>query len=165
MSLFPPGAIESPEVIDRDTWATPNLMAENIIGEFCCRLDVAASQRNAKCARFYTAADDGLSQPWDDVVWCNPPYSNPLPWVERAIGCEHGAVLLLPAMIGVRWFTLMSTSSKWWTFDRRIEFVPPSGVEASRSNIGNVLAYFHPSVAFGEWVGLRDSFMGKEIHL
>lgn len=159
MSLFPPGAVESPEIVDRDTWATPKLMAENIVAEFGCRLDVAAAAHNAKCERFYTAADDGLSQPWDDVVWCNPPYSNPLRWVERAIDCEHGAVLLLPAMVGVRWFTLMTCNAEWWTFDRRIQFVPPEGIKPSSSNIGNVLAYFHPSIR-PEHCGIRSSITG-----
>lgn len=48
-------------------------------------LDVAAAPHNAKCERYYTVEDDGLTRPWDAVsVWCNPPYSDIRSWVEKA---------------------------------------------------------------------------------
>lgn len=28
---------------------------------------------------------DGLTREWADPTYCNPPYSNPLPWVRKAI--------------------------------------------------------------------------------
>ncbi len=47
-------------------------------------LDVAACLE-AHCAdRFYTRAADGLQQPWFGDVWCNPPWDEPGPWVDRA---------------------------------------------------------------------------------
>jgi hypothetical protein len=49
-------------------------------------LDVAApvgGPWHVPCARYYTAADDGLAQPWDGLVWCNPPYSRFMVWAER----------------------------------------------------------------------------------
>jgi len=49
-------------------------------------LDVAAPPGgpwHVPCDRYYTAADDGLAQPWEGLVWCNPPYSKFLPWAER----------------------------------------------------------------------------------
>jgi len=71
--------------------------------EFSFTLDVAASGENAKCARYFTKEDDGLSQPWiDEVVWCNPPYSNLGGWCRKAVtetqsgGCPC-VVMLLPA--------------------------------------------------------------------
>ena len=45
--------------------------------------------------RRFTMADDGLAQPWNGLVWMNPPYSNATPWVNRFI--EHGnGIALLP---------------------------------------------------------------------
>ena len=46
-------------------------------------LDVAAASHNAKAPKFFTRADNGLSQAWcidphtanDINIWCNPPYS------------------------------------------------------------------------------------------
>jgi phage N-6-adenine-methyltransferase len=72
-------------------------------------LDVAASDVNAKCERFYTKAVDGLAQSWaGERVWCNPPYSNIGPWVQKAHKeAERAAiiVMLLPAN---------RTEQGWW---------------------------------------------------
>ena len=46
-------------------------------------LDVAAPPGgpwHVPAARYYTAEDDGLTSPWDGLVWCNPPYSRMKDW-------------------------------------------------------------------------------------
>lgn len=71
------------KVDDRET--TPEVFAEidARLGPFT--LDVAASDHNTKVpANYYTKADDGLNLGWFGTVWCNPPYSNIKPWVEKA---------------------------------------------------------------------------------
>lgn len=70
------------KVDDRET--TPEVFAEldRRFGPFT--LDVAASAHNAKCDRFYSIENDGLARWWTGTVWCNPPYSNIRPWVEKA---------------------------------------------------------------------------------
>lgn len=50
----------------------------------------------------YSAADDGLARPWRGLVWCNPPFSHPEPWVRKWV--EHGSgVLLFPMNVNARW--------------------------------------------------------------
>jgi phage N-6-adenine-methyltransferase len=70
-------------------------------------VDAAASVHNALLPRFWTKFTDGLLQPWEgERVWCNPPYSNIRPWVEKAAKREADlAVLLLPAN---------RTEQGWW---------------------------------------------------
>ena len=52
--------------------------------------------------RYFTIEDDGLAQPWEGIVWMNPPYSNSLPWVQRFL--DHGnGIALLPVAIS-RWY-------------------------------------------------------------
>lgn len=65
-------------------------------------LDVAAAEHNAKCERYFTRDDDGLSRDWNGRVWCNPPYSDCGTWVRKAwaefnSGRAQTVVMLLPA--------------------------------------------------------------------
>lgn len=65
-------------------------------------LDVAACEESHLTEDFYTRAQDGLLQPWRGWAWCNPPFSDIRPWVERAwlamIDREtDGVAMLLPA--------------------------------------------------------------------
>jgi phage N-6-adenine-methyltransferase len=68
---------------------------------------VAAEPHNAKCKRYFTPLMDGLVQSWDlENVWCNPPYSNIRPWVEKAWRSRADlVVMLLPAN---------RTEQGWW---------------------------------------------------
>lgn len=94
------------EVDDRGT--PPEFFAQlDAVHRFT--VDVAAASHNARCARYFTRADDGLAQPWGgESVWCNPPYSAITPWVVKAWAEHHRArsiVMLLPAN---------RTEQRWW---------------------------------------------------
>jgi phage N-6-adenine-methyltransferase len=94
------------EVDDRGT--TPE-MFDPLHERFRFTLDVAASDTNAKCDRYFTRADDGLAQSWaGERVWCNPPYSDLGAWVQKAWD-EHLwsplIVMLVPAN---------RTEQAWW---------------------------------------------------
>jgi hypothetical protein len=68
-------------------------------------LDVAAPPGgpwHVPAKRYYTAEDDGLVQPWNGVVWCNPPYSGFRPWAERF--AQHDRACLMGLMLNsVKW--------------------------------------------------------------
>lgn len=72
-------------------------------------VDAAAAPHNAKCERFWTCADDGLTQNWaGERVWCNPPYSDLMAWTSKALFEAYRAeliVMLLPAN---------RTEQAWW---------------------------------------------------
>jgi phage N-6-adenine-methyltransferase len=60
-------------------------------------LDVAAPPGGpwyVPCERYYTAEDDGLTSPWDGLVWCNPPFSKFRPWAERWAAHDGSGVLM-----------------------------------------------------------------------
>lgn len=104
---------EVPDVpYDIDDRATDPAEFAKLDRRFHFTIDVAASAHNAKCGVFYTVDNDGLSQPWRrQRVWCNPPYSNIRPWVEKAWSEVAGwtppqlVVMLLPAN---------RTEQGWW---------------------------------------------------
>ena len=69
----------------RSDWETPHGFFADLDDEFHFTLDVCASQDNAKCARYFTTADDGLAQPWEGVCWMNPPYGRGVDrWIRKA---------------------------------------------------------------------------------
>ena len=88
-------------------WTTPKELFDELDAEFHFDLDVASTHENALCERHYTAEEDGLSQPWDGNVWCNPPYGRVIgEWVRKAAETDRGGVVvcLVPAR----------TDPKWW---------------------------------------------------
>lgn len=89
-------------------WETPQDLFDKLNEEFHFTLDVCATPRNTKCEHYYTSEQDGLSQPWKGVIWCNPPYGKSIgSWVRRgllAAADGNVVVMLLPARTDTRWF-------------------------------------------------------------
>lgn len=88
-------------------WATPQKFFDEVNKEFVFTLDVASTKENAKCERFFTQEDDGLSQSWNnEIVWCNPPYGRDLKhWVKKASQTMGGVVvMLIPARTDTSYF-------------------------------------------------------------
>lgn len=67
-------------------WATPQAFFDELNAEFHFTLDPCATPQNAKCPKYYTKEQDGLSQSWDgERVFCNPPYGREIgKWIEKA---------------------------------------------------------------------------------
>lgn len=85
---------------DVDDRATHPMDFGPLNDRFGFTIDVAAAPHNAKCERFYTREQDGLTQDWGgEVVWCNPPFSDLAPWVRKAWAAHVDAtiVMLMPA--------------------------------------------------------------------
>jgi len=84
-----------------DNWATPQDFFDKLNDEFGFTLDVCASAENAKCEKYFTKEDDGLSKVWEGIVWCNPPYGREIgKWIKKAYqtGARgHVVVMLIPA--------------------------------------------------------------------
>lgn len=89
-------------------WATPQPLFDKLDAQYHFTLDPCATAENAKCEKFFTAEDDGLSQKWGGVVFCNPPYGKSVgKWVRKAYEeSQRGAtvVMLIPARTDTKWF-------------------------------------------------------------
>ncbi len=90
-------------------WATPQSFFDELNEEYAFTLDVCASHENAKCDRYFTIDDDGISQDWgNNVCWMNPPYGREIGlWMRKAFEASRGGatvVCLVPSR----------TDTKWW---------------------------------------------------
>src|SRR4030095_4588218 len=72
-------------------WATPRWLFDALDDEFHFTLDPCATAQNAKCGKFFTAQEDGLSQDWaNEVVFMNPPYGRAVgAWMRKAFESSH----------------------------------------------------------------------------
>lgn len=66
-------------------WETPQELFDALDAEFHFTLDPCSTDENAKCAKHYTMADNGLLQDWSgETVFCNPPYGRGVDaWCEK----------------------------------------------------------------------------------
>jgi site-specific DNA-methyltransferase (adenine-specific) len=92
-----------------DEWATPQEFFDKLDEEFHFTLDPCATAENAKCKKFFTKDQDGLSQDWaGETVWCNPPYGKTIgQWCKKCYEHSlHGdvAVMLIHARTDTQWF-------------------------------------------------------------
>lgn len=83
-------------------WATPQNLFDELNDDFNFTLDPCATDENAKCSKYFTLEDDGLSKDWsNDVVFMNPPYGREIKkWIKKAYEESlNGAtvVCLIPA--------------------------------------------------------------------
>jgi hypothetical protein len=80
---------------------TPKWIFDELGLEF--DLDVASPpppiNTHVPAKHFFTINEDGLTQEWTGRVWMNPPFSKPLPWVERFMSHANG-IALLPTSTG-----------------------------------------------------------------
>ena len=115
-------------------WQTPPDFFKDLDAEFNFNYDAAASHENALCGRYSTqlgtfgipeyvsdgqgnhefappdpimiTARDGLEYDWSGLrVFCNPPYNDIGPWIEKALEFEaEVSVLLVPPSTDTGWF-------------------------------------------------------------
>jgi hypothetical protein len=148
------GAPSLPAIDPRDCWRTPPAVVEAALAlAHVTRhdtVDVACTSRDCATDRgiYYDHGHDSLGEPWPRrPVWCNPPYSRIGPWAER--WHEHATTYRLP---GLFLLPLGATTTGYWRRwidtapglavyvpDRRIEFLPPPGIEPSAPSAGVVL--------------------------
>lgn len=93
-----------------DEWETPPEFFAALDALYHFDLDVAASEKNAKCEYFFDREVDGLKQSWRGRrCWLQPPYGRGTElWTAKAVQETRAAatvvVALLPARTDTQWF-------------------------------------------------------------
>ena len=129
-------------------WATPKELFNRLNDQFRFTLDPCATAENAKCERFYTKDDDGLSRSWaGERVFLNPPYGKELSaWVEKAIHEVSNScpvvVALFPPRTDAKWFhELVSQADEVRLLQGRVHFENP-GNPADRPRDSSCITVF-----------------------
>jgi phage N-6-adenine-methyltransferase len=141
---------------DTDDRETPPEIIDPLRAEHGFTLDVAASPHNARCPQFYTVAEDGLAQTWTGVVWCNPPYSDIRPWVEKA----WRAMMVDGASVVVMLLPSNRTEQRWWQehVEPYRDGVSQDGVRLTVRFLPGRPRFFRPSGKVGGPKGDRPPF-------
>jgi len=98
--------------------------------------------------RYYTIHDDGLAQPWEGLVWCNPPFSAAAKWAEKFR--EHANGVWLGPVSNAKWpARLYGAADLVWIPPNHFDFLNPTGRTEG-------ISYLVVMCAFAEGaVGLR----------
>lgn len=91
-------------------WETPQDLFDKLNEEFNFTLDPCATKENAKCKKYYTIAEDGLSQTWrGERVFMNPPYGREIgKWIRKAFEENRDNNVLVVCLIPSR------TDTRYW---------------------------------------------------
>lgn len=133
MATLTPGMFSS----DSQDYSTPKWffdMLDHLVGRF--HLDPCATEITAKCPRYFTKEDDGLSLPWYSArlprvvnVWINSPYRGIYDWCSKTLE-EHrrgaNAVQLAACRTETKWFQdhAPHTTALWFP-NKRLKFSHP----------------------------------------
>ena len=91
---------------NKDDWETPQALFDSLNEKYHFAIDLAASQKNAKCQQYFSLVDDSLSKDWSTdfggAMYLNPPYGRHIgDWVKKAyktsLTVSVPIVLLIPS--------------------------------------------------------------------
>ena len=128
-----------------DTWLTPKF----IFDALNCKFDLDPCHiknppfETAK--KWYTKEMDGLSQKWEGLVWCNPPYGRETEkWLKKCAEHDNCIVLIFNRMDTGYWHeTIFKHASAIKILKGRLKFLDASGVPSKNpAGVGNVLISF-----------------------
>lgn len=128
------------DALDSDAWYTPAWVFEGMGLTF--DLDVASPAGGLPwlpAERYYTVADDGLNQPWEGLVWCNPPYSAPTAWCRRWAVHPLGLLLIRADLSTSGPAMAFAAASSIYVPRKRLQFVSGVGGPTGAVNFSTVI--------------------------
>lgn len=135
---------------ERDRWRTPQKVFEWLDRNYQFDYDTACTTDNALAKPVWHGRSDcdALQSVWAGTVYCNPPYSDISPWVEKAIcSAERGAtvVMLIPSPNGETYHAkALRHAKRLILINGRIAFINADGKPVSGNNRGSCIYVFAP---------------------
>ena len=132
---------------DFQEWETPPELFNYLDQQFDFTLDAAATDRTAKCDKYFTPEEDGLKQSWEDErVFLNPPFSDLAEWLEKVWEererAEVIAVIMGPSTDTRYWHDYVMKADELWMFKSRPNYIRHGEEGNSGSTFPTVLAVF-----------------------
>lgn len=147
--FMPKAVAGKPEGWTSDQWSTPWPVVHDLEREFgSFDLDPCCMEATAKAPVFYTPREDGLSREWRGRVFMNPPYSKPVPWLEKAIaetteGRADLVVALIPVSTDTRWFhRLVKDHAELRFIQGRVRFIGWQGTPIQAPKAPSMFAIY-----------------------
>ncbi|MDY0582570.1 phage N-6-adenine-methyltransferase [Pasteurella multocida] len=152
---------------NKDHYRTPKYVFNWLDRRFYFLIDGCASEHNARCPNYIGDGVNAIAEDFlnfdhiEQVIefaepslrfFVNPPYSNPLPFVQRAAELmKEGnlVVMLLPADKSTKWYQVIQDNATEVIdiVGGRINFLHPvSGEEIKGNNKGSMVAVFEPTM-------------------
>ncbi|TCJ96170.1 phage N-6-adenine-methyltransferase [Volucribacter psittacicida] len=150
---------------NKDSYRTPEYLFNWLYKRFKFDVDGCANHKNKLC--FDYIGEGGIAEDFLDfdplelvcelceanlAFFVNPPYSNPLPFVQRAAALKQQGylvVMLLPADKSTKWYGVINEQATEVIdiIGGRINFVHPlTGEEVKGNNKGSMVAVFDPTM-------------------
>lgn len=113
----------------KDYWETPPYFFKLLDDIFHFTLDPCAEPSTAKCEKYYTEQDDGLSKSWEgETVFVNPPFSNSAEWIEKcyyqSLARNTTVVMIIPSRTDtIVWHNYVMSASEIWFCVGRVNFL------------------------------------------
>ena len=144
-------------------WITPPHIIE-ALGPFDLDPCQSPTQPWLCAARGYVWPADGLAEPWEGRVWCNPPYSvHAARWLERLARHPDGGTALIFARTETEMFFdwVWRAASGVLFLEGRLHFHHPDGSRAAHNAGGPscLVAYGARDAAILEQCGLPGHFV------
>lgn len=132
----------------KNLWQTPSYVRAWAKSEYTLGFDAASDNKNRVVAPNWTMEDNALAQVWAPLpdrnswYWCNPPYDDIGPWVDKACeGMILGArtVMLVPADFTTGWAltALANMTLVRIITGGRIQFKDPMTAEQLKEVVGD----------------------------
>jgi hypothetical protein len=131
-----------PSVGGSDEWYTPPEIFDALGLTFDLDPCSPGSHHWVPARKVYTKADDGLAQPWDGMVWMNPPFggrNGQVPWLKKFMQHDNG-IALVAARTSAKWFHDWAVKADNILFPRgKTKFIRPDGSIGKSPGTGIVL--------------------------
>lgn len=163
-----------------DLWRTPQQVIDYIENRFGkIKLDLCASDEGHVCDYYLTESDDFLDDKWikpenalnansknGDLHWMNPPYSNPLPFVQQAIKWSQAGYAVAGILnndSSTKWFVELERNAQLLMpiTGGRIAFLGSDGEPINGNNKPQIMFYLAP---FGSHVKATESVRINDIY-